>query len=1281
MKNIFGVIENNKLIIKDKWFDKFMNKNINSDNEFKQHNDIILDKIIEINKLDGSKYNKVYDLTVPSTLNFGLANGLHVVDTADSGYISRRLMKAMEDLMVTYDGTVRNSNNSIVQYVYGDSHVDQTRQTRQRIKIINMNNDELKKFITFTDKQIEEIVKKTKHSKSDINKLNDEYYKLTKEMRDNIRIIQRLSITDYVTLKDEYLFPVNLERIIHDTIKMYYDKDDDKYLDPLYVDDMINKLIEPTETELFTMNINERKAKNNLKYRNEMKHKYLFNIFLHEYLAPNRCLYEYKLSKYKFDLIFEEIKKEFNKSIVEPGEMVGSVGAQSIGEPSTQLTLDSLDWHDKIVYKDENNISYVKEIGKFIDDLVKDNDKVQLVDNNNQTEYLDINEMNLMVPTVDEDGKMHWKKLEAVTRHLPGNDGKLLKIKTNMGRQVTVTKSKSLLVRKDNKIIPEYGSNIKVGDRIPITINQPITDCIDYYDMSQVLPRTEYIYGSDVHKALDEQRINKFWWSKKGILFEVPFKRGDSLLDSSRKLEYTKGKIYNRCRGGVESFFEEKFKLDRVSGFFIGAYIAEGCVSSTQVKISNNNKEYLNEVQKFCDRYNMGTHIEVIENHGPNRNGTSQSLVIHAKLLVRVMIEWCGKLAPNKKIPDWCLCANNDFIIGLLDGYFCGDGTMNKRDTYINASSTSQELIIGLSNLLTRFGILSKISMSESKKQNNLGTKNILPTHTLTIRNGNVYRFVDNIRLTITVKREIIEKCYNRKWLYNYGRDDFIPGITFNKLNNVEIRRDQLKEMINDIIDDQTKELLINTINGDVYYDPIISIEEVEPSNPNNLSQAKVYDLTVADTRNFTVYSGVCVRDTFHATGTGSAALGGVGRINEVLNVAKKMKSPLMFIYLSNEFKHDKPMANKISSYIKYTTISNIIVRTDIYYDPNPTRENGHMKKDMVSNPFFIETGKRLQESGDIKDLPWLLRFTLSKENLMMSEITLLDIKTRFVSYWNETFGDVKKLKHKEKEIIPKILNAAILSNNDNDQEPILHIRFDIDNVNLNTLTDLEDIIINTFKLKGIDGVSTRGDGIMNIREVSFNETGDVIKQDQYIIETSGVNMKNIRYLNGIDHSRTITNDIIEVYSFFGIEAARNALINELEKVFTGKINYHHLSLLADFMTQTGSFTSINRHGIGKLNIDPLAKASFEMTVEQLLNASMFGDKDKMNSVSSRIMVGRSIKGGTGLCDILLDHEVLENSEYIERKDKIHRTFNELTQTEIIDDIIQKDNEEFFMPF
>ena len=88
--------------------------------------DVYLDQVIEIILVDTTDHPKVYDLTVPSTLNFGLANGLQVRDTATSGYIQRRMIKIAEDIQVKYDGTVRNSANSIIQLAYGENFMNPT---------------------------------------------------------------------------------------------------------------------------------------------------------------------------------------------------------------------------------------------------------------------------------------------------------------------------------------------------------------------------------------------------------------------------------------------------------------------------------------------------------------------------------------------------------------------------------------------------------------------------------------------------------------------------------------------------------------------------------------------------------------------------------------------------------------------------------------------------------------------------------------------------------------------------------------------------------------------------------------------------------------------------------------------------------------------------------------------------------------------------------------------------------------------------------------------------
>lgn len=89
-------------------------------------NDVILDMIVDITLVDVKHHPKVYDLTVPSTLNFSLANGLQVRDTANSGYVQRKMVKVFEDLQVKYDGTVRGSNDWISEWQYGGDGFDRT---------------------------------------------------------------------------------------------------------------------------------------------------------------------------------------------------------------------------------------------------------------------------------------------------------------------------------------------------------------------------------------------------------------------------------------------------------------------------------------------------------------------------------------------------------------------------------------------------------------------------------------------------------------------------------------------------------------------------------------------------------------------------------------------------------------------------------------------------------------------------------------------------------------------------------------------------------------------------------------------------------------------------------------------------------------------------------------------------------------------------------------------------------------------------------------------------
>ena len=141
--------------------------------------------------------------------------------------------------------------------------------------------------------------------------------------------------------------------------------------------------------------------------------------------------------------------------------------------------------------------------------------------------------------------------------------------------------------------------------------------------------------------------------------------------------------------------------------------------------------------------------------------------------------------------------------------------------------------------------------------------------------------------------------------------------------------------------------------------------------------------------------------------------------------------------------------------------------------------------------------------------------------------------------------------------------------------------------------------------------------------------------------------------------------------------------------VFSGdnKLNYHHISILCDVMTNTGEIVSIDRHGFGRMDTDPLSKASFERTVEMLVNSAVFGEVDKVQSVSSRLIMGRAIKCGTGFPEILMDNDILENTEYndMDITSKIKNSIDtlKLNENSLIDDILgrtlKSDEVESFM--
>jgi len=418
--------------------------------------------------------------------------------------------------------------------------------------------------------------------------------------------------------------------------------------------------------------------------------------------------------------------------------------------------------------------------------------------------------------------------------------------------------------------------------------------------------------------------------------------------------------------------------------------------------------------------------------------------------------------------------------------------------------------------------------------------------------------------------------------------------------------------------------------------------------------------------------------NTFHATGSGSAAMQGVPRVEELTRATKNIKTPEMTIYLDKSIREDRDKANVISSNIQHTIIKDLVLDYEMIYDID-TNITGYSKIDNISNPFFVNL-----KSGTKKyeNMVWLLRIKLDRNKIIEKNVTTLDIKSSYVSFFKNYTGESRSLKRHEKKIVNAITGTCILSNFDNNDNPIIHIRFDLVEFNSNLLLNINEWIINNFKLKGLNNID-KTDIDSTSRLIRFDNDDNVFEESsEIVIYTKGINMTDIRYIKGIDLNRTYCNEINAIKKYFGIEAARSALLKELYRVFSDQnVNFHHLSILVDVMTNLGTLMSIDRHGINKLDTDPLSRASFEMPIEQLTKAAMFGEIDYMRSVSSRVMAGRVISGGTGLCTLLLDTEYVMNSEYVDDETAIQRSeFSMLEDNAVLTDIISRTMFEIFKP-
>ena len=251
------------------------------------------------------------------------------VKTSTTGYIQRRLIKGLEDLMVNYGMTVRTNKNKIIQFAYGDDNIDPMKVENQSIPLVNMNMqdiyshfnvpDEISNTKSLSHVFLKNVLTRYKKQQKEMIEYCNKYTQFMVEMRDEL-------VKNVFKYKDESTVnsPVGFAFIIGNVQGQ--------------TNITVSSLVDITPVEAFQM---IEKAYSILEKIHYAPPTLLFKILYYYYLSPKELLVNKRFNKSSLVILLDTIIADYKRSIVAPGEMVGMLSGQSIGEVSTQMTLNT----------------------------------------------------------------------------------------------------------------------------------------------------------------------------------------------------------------------------------------------------------------------------------------------------------------------------------------------------------------------------------------------------------------------------------------------------------------------------------------------------------------------------------------------------------------------------------------------------------------------------------------------------------------------------------------------------------------------------------------------------------------------------------------------------------------------------------------------------------------------------------------------------------------------------------------------------------------------------
>ena len=837
------------------------------------------------------------------------------VKTSETGYTQRQLIKAMEDLMINHDGTVRDSNGSIVQFYYGEDGINSTKVEACALPLDKM-----------TDAQI-----KAEFGSDGV----------PTEFVDQVIADRKMLIEGVFGSANsiELFGPLNLERVILNIkIKFNLKEDTATTLTPDRVIADIQKILDKTQS-----------------------YNKMWGAMLRFHFAPHKVINKEHFTEEAWSTIVDLVVLKDWKAWAQPGEFVGIIAAQSIGEPATQMSAIS----STIVVVNSKTLSYKGSIGKLIDDILEKNaEKVLTI--GKDSVVLDLDE-DVYILGVSADEKTSWKRISQVSRH-PANGG-LVEVHTRTGRKTTATLTHSFLKRSPTGIVPVLGSDLKVGMRIPIAkkiseVNNPTRVAKagnTVFTLDKMFGWVCGIYLADGSLSGSTVRISKINPIVEKILQEFSDLYKFDLTTRNYQGEYGPSKDNNIYSKDLKDFLLSNFghgsytksigalayhaPLEFIQGLVGGYFDGDGNVNvdRQQIRVGSRSLDLIKDINRllgYCEMFGV--------------MGEETSVSIADKIFYTLNVP--RKFASTyKKNVGFLLKEKADALEEII--------LYNERDDI----HSQQEMI---------------------DKIPELGS--------IIAQTGKLLRMPGQSR---TYGRWTKKESIGRKTL-----EDYI-------CNFKEMMAVYVDPVVKDSVDANIA-LLESALIGDVLWDEIVELVYLEDP------KTYVYDFTVPGNDSFMVDDNVLVHNTlntFHLAGVSSKSnmTRGVPRLKEMLKVTKNPKATALTVYLKPSFRENKDRVREVAQDLELTVMKDIVNRVAVYYDP--TDEASVLKEDRELLKFYEmfesrETATDSEEATQSKWSKWLLRLEFDRETMFNRNITIDDVNfvlaDKFTNQINMIYSD-----------------------------------------------------------------------------------------------------------------------------------------------------------------------------------------------------------------------------------------------------------------------------------